>query len=85
MGIHERISSENAWNMGTPLDVFHGVDAFFEQGRRRVTLDVTMREKEIAKADVIMHVGMDDDGRIVIDPAEMQRVAEAVATGLTQH
>lgn len=41
--------------VGTPLDVFHGVDAFVEIDGKVVTLDITLREDISAKrkADII--------------------------------
>ena len=69
--------------VGTPLDIYHGVDAFFEQGSKIVTLDVSMREKETTKADVLLVASMDEDGRVLIDAREMQQVAEKIATLLS--
>ncbi|MBI4437849.1 hypothetical protein HY631_02765 [Candidatus Uhrbacteria bacterium] len=57
--------------VGTPLDVFHGVDAWIElvtqRGRRHaVTLDVTMNPgKETHKADVIVQA--------IPDPSEDEK------------
>jgi len=71
--------------IGTPLDVFHGVDAFFEQAHRRVTIDISLKEKESHKADVLMFVELDEEGRVTITPEEMRHVAENVARQLNEH
>ncbi|MBL4662047.1 MAG: hypothetical protein JKY22_00400 [Flavobacteriaceae bacterium] len=65
--------------VGTPLDIHHGVDAFFEHGRERVTLDLTLREKNSSKADIILYASLDGDGEVHIEPYEMERVAIAAA------
>jgi hypothetical protein len=65
--------------VGTPLDTFHGVDAFFEQGRHRVTLDISLRDKETHKADVLLHVDFDGEGRPVASTGELARVAHEIA------
>lgn len=69
--------------VGTPLDIYHGIDAFFEQGLRRVTLDISMREKRSFKADVLMKVDMDRDGNIIVEPIELENVARDIAQRLT--
>ena len=71
--------------VGTPLDTYHGVDAFFEQGIKRVTLDISLREKEAYKADILMHATLTDDGEVVVAPNELERVAAAVAQRLSAH
>lgn len=65
--------------VGTPLDHYHGIDAFFEQGNARVTVDVSAREKDIFKADILLHATLDRDGRVVITDEEMSRAAENIA------
>ncbi len=66
--------------VGTPLDTYHGIDAFFELGGRVVTLDVSGREKELYKADVLLFAQLNDVGELVIEKNEMDRVAREVAT-----
>ena len=70
--------------VGTPLDQYHGVDAFFEQGGVLVTLDISAREKEVHKADVLLKAGMDNEGRVVIPDAELQQAAKNIAGILNQ-
>lgn len=42
--------------VGSPLDVFHGIDGFCEYCGRIVTFDVTENpEKVVGKADVVIH------------------------------
>lgn len=65
--------------IGTSLDIHHGVDAFFEQGNVTVTLDVSAQEKELYKADVLMHATLTDEGKIVIKQQEIERVAVLIA------
>ena len=65
--------------VGTPLDIYHGVDAFFEQDGRIATVDVSMREKETYKADVLLVASLDTEGEIVISESEMKSVAGKVA------
>ena len=46
--------------IGSPLDFFHGVDAWFEFNGRVVTIDVTLNpNKEKPKADLVI-LGQDD-------------------------
>lgn len=66
--------------VGTPLDTYHGIDAFFELGGCVVTLDVSGREKELFKADVLLFAQLNDAGELVIEKDEMDRVAREVAT-----
>lgn len=70
--------------VGTPLDVYHGVDAFFEQGGRIATVDVSLREKEMGKADVLLHVAMDDEGKVSLSEAEMKYAAHRIAEVLNR-
>ncbi|MEK7641664.1 MAG: hypothetical protein AAB365_01565 [Patescibacteria group bacterium] len=43
--------------VGTPLDLIHGVDAWFEFEGIVITIDVTMKEqKDRAKANVVVHL-----------------------------
>lgn len=70
--------------IGTPLDVYHGVDAFFEQGGRIVTVDVSLREKEIGKADVLLHATMDNEGKVAVPEAEIEHAARRIADLLNQ-
>ena len=67
--------------VGTPLDIYHGVDAFFEQGGRIATVDVSLHEKE-QKADVLLIGGFDEDGNITISEADMETVANQLAEKL---
>jgi hypothetical protein len=69
---------------GTPLDVYHGVDAFFEQGGRIATVDVSLREKEITKADVLLHASMDEEGKVSVSEEEMSYVAQRIADVLNR-
>ena len=71
--------------IGTPLDTYHGIDAFFEQGSTTVTLDVSGREKENHKADVLIHARLNDDGELVCDSKEIDRVAREVAHRLNRN
>jgi hypothetical protein len=70
--------------VGSPLDIYHGVDAFFEQAGRRVTLDVSLREKDRHKADVLVNVGFKKDGALELPMSEFMRVADEVARRLSQ-
>lgn len=65
--------------VGTPLDIYHGVDGFFEQGNTIVTVDVSMKDKETYKADVLLQVGLDTEGNLVVDQKEMQKIAHDIA------
>lgn len=43
-------------SVGTPLDIFHGVDAFFEYRGGVVTIDVTLNQhKDVYKADYVVN------------------------------
>jgi hypothetical protein len=65
--------------VGTSLDIYHGVDGFFEQDGRIATLDVSMREKESYKADVLLVASLDEEGNIVVDDEEIKHVAAKIA------
>lgn len=42
--------------IGSPLDFFYGIDAFFEIGDSTFTLDLSINpHKEVAKADMVIH------------------------------
>lgn len=68
--------------IGTPLDVYHGVDAFFEQGGRVATMDISLRAKEIGKADVLVQASLDANGNVAISDEEMTRAADKIAAVL---
>lgn len=70
--------------VGTPLDIYHGVDAFFEQGGRIATVDVSLREKEYGKADVLLLATLDEEGKVSISDAEMQQAARKIANVLNK-
>lgn len=69
--------------VGTPLDIYHGIDAFFEQNGRRATIDISLKDKESLKADVLMKVSFDNDGRPELGTQEMHRVADEIARKLS--
>ncbi len=57
----------------TPLDIFHGVDAFFEWQGRVVTLDLTCNQKKDGyKADLMIRPEDSDD--------DWNRVGHSIAT-----
>lgn len=63
------------------LDVYHGVDAFFEFRGVLVTIDVTINpNKDCGKADVIVHA--DDFENL---PALAGRIAREFATKMRRH
>lgn len=68
--------------VGTPLDTYHGVDAFFEQDGAIVSIDVSLREKIKQKADVLLLVAFDKDGRPTILPTDLQKAASYIARKL---
>ncbi len=70
--------------VGTPLDTYHGVDAFFEQGNIIVTVDVSLREKIKQKADVLLLVAFDKEGRPTISSGDLERVASQIANNLNR-
>ena len=65
--------------IGTPLDVYHGVDAFFQQGEHIVTVDISLREKESQKADVLLIASFDKAGNAVVSEGEMLGAASQIA------
>lgn len=65
--------------IGTPLDTYHGVDAFFEQGGRIATVDVSLREKDTHKADVLLFATFDDEGRVSVSEEEIIGAARKIA------
>jgi hypothetical protein len=68
----------------TPLDDYHGVDAFFVQGDAFATLDVSLREKPSHKADAFLMVAFDKDGKPVVDPRDMKAAARTIADALVE-
>lgn len=69
----------------TPLDVYHGVDAFFTQGKTSVaTIDISMKEKDVFKSDVVLVVRFDNTGKPSAKPEEIQAAAQAIARKLNQ-
>ena len=70
--------------VGTPLDIYHGVDAFFAQGHKIATVDLSMKEKENYKADVLMTVAFDSNGEPVSTERALQMTAEAIADTLNR-
>ncbi|OHB18476.1 MAG: hypothetical protein A2854_04315 [Parcubacteria group bacterium RIFCSPHIGHO2_01_FULL_56_18] len=68
--------------VGTPLDTFHGVDAFFEQGGRIATIDVSLREKEAVKADVLLLASFGKEGEAVVSEEEVLSAARKIAERL---
>lgn len=68
--------------VGTPLDRYHGVDAFLEQRGRIVTVDISQKEKEFTKADVLLVASIDPEGRVSVAPDELRMVAEQIAKKL---
>lgn len=65
--------------VGTPLDTFHGIDAFVEQGGVIATIDISARDKEIQKADVLLAAHLTPDGTLNISDTELIRVAKELA------
>jgi hypothetical protein len=68
--------------VGTPLDTYHGIDAFFEQGGRIATIDISLREKESYKADVLLLATFADDGRAIVSDQELTSAAHIIAEKL---
>jgi len=67
--------------VGSPLDIFHGVDSFVElDGGAVVTIDLTTNsKKDVHKADIILHEQdvYDRDGRV--NRARLQEIAHDTA------
>lgn len=66
-------------SVGTPLDLYYGIDAFMEQGNNRVTLDVSLRDKDSFKADVLLKATIDEDGEVEVSEEEINAVAGQIA------
>lgn len=68
--------------LGTPLDIYHGVDAVMEYEGKIATIDVTSNPEKIvsgAKADIILSATLDDDGIPQIDPNDMEQAAADIS------
>jgi len=66
--------------VGSPFDLFHGVDGFFEFCGTVVTIDLTMNpHKDSGKADLIVH--RDDLGDLVAIAARVVRELGSRAAG----
>ena len=68
-------------SVGTPLDCFHGVDAFFQFGGRIATLDLTTNHREAKeghKAHFVIEVVDLEDG------PRRERLAREIAEKLTE-
>lgn len=85
--VHNKIKPEYDYLMvrsavGTPLDVFHGVDLVVALGNQKVTIDVTSNEAKEdyggAKADVVLYGAIDEDGLVQVSDEEVERVANAI-------
>lgn len=60
--------------VGSPLDFFHGIDAFFEFQGKIVTIDVTKNPKKFeGKADFILQES------VLEDEIVLQTIAESIA------
>ncbi len=66
----------------TPLDVYHGADAFFEQEGRIATIDISLHEKSGHKADALVVATLDKEGRVIISDEEMAKAAKDIARRL---
>lgn len=67
-------------SVGTPLDRYHGVDAFFEYNGRVATVDLTSNgKKDEYKADLIVHEEdiYQEDGNV--NQERLQELASLVA------
>lgn len=68
MAIEERICEDLDWEkvklfsaIGTPLDWYHGIDAWFEFEGTVVTIDLTVdQNKQSSKANLVIHPGEDE-------------------------
>lgn len=62
--------------IGSPLDILHGVDGFFEMGEHVVTVDLTLNsDKVVAKADVVILA--DDENGLTNEVTEMAAISIA--------
>jgi hypothetical protein len=62
--------------VGSPLDFFHGVDAFFELRGKIVTIDVTINpNKCVAKADMVLNVS-DLETALMVGAPAIKRLLE---------
>ncbi len=68
--------------VGTPLDYYHGVDAYFRQGENIVTMDVSLRGKELHKANVFLPIDFDEEGRVKVKKEDLNRIAKEIARRL---
>ncbi len=77
MKIKEGVPLNYYTAVGTHLDFCYGIDAFFEIGPLRVTIDVTTNpNKENRKADIIVYVGVDAEGNIIFTEADKAQLAQ---------
>jgi hypothetical protein len=70
--------------VGTPLDTYHGIDAFFEQNGKIATIDISLKDKEGHKADVLVKVAFDDEGRPQVNTQDVASAAVEIASRLNQ-
>lgn len=67
--------------VGSPLDYYHGIDAFLEWQGCMVTIDVTMNpDKTSGKADLIFHDGDDIDAFALLVAETLVTKRASVAT-----
>ena len=69
--------------LGTSLDLYHGVDAVMEYEGNIATIDITSNLEKVgtgAKADIILHATLDEDGV----PAVNERVMEQAAADISR-
>ncbi|MFZ2523396.1 MAG: hypothetical protein WAW92_03355 [Minisyncoccia bacterium] len=71
--------------VGSPLDVYHGIDAWFEYKGKIVTIDSTLRpDKDEHKADIVFHPPSDGLDRKV-DKDQFIRYCEQLAEEVILH
>jgi hypothetical protein len=80
VSLQEDFSRDRAWRNGPGLA--HGFDAFFEQGGRIATIDVSLQEKESLKADVLLLASFDKDGGAIVGEEEAAHAAAKIAERL---
>lgn len=70
--------------VGTPLDTHHGADGLFEQNGRIATVDISLREKEIHKASVLIVAILSEEGDVNIGDDELEQAAQKIAARLNE-
>lgn len=88
--VHNKINPHSGFvkvrsALGTPLDIYHGIDLVMEYDGNVATIDITSNGEKIAsgaKADVILAAYLDDEGIPTIEEHVLEQASSEIARKL---